>query len=355
MTTTKLEDILARGYLKVGIRKVLHPFITDTGDMTTDHTNPPTIPVPPPAGFEPELARGLAVMLFNDPDAIDWYWVQTSAERFSLIREDTVDIVLRAVTHTASRDAWNGEGVDYSPVYYFDFAQIWSKTSDDLGQLDDPAFRVGCKSSVYGALEGWRLANGYTFTSVSLPDYTPALKAAWDGETEYDPPDPDPPEPPTDPEPVSEVDAVYSDGTVLLGLELTDPHILDIEVTDEPLAAVIKAGESEWGDVVKWFFYTLLEAEERGINSTNACFDVDVNVCDGISIPSSQGGYFGEDIAHGLGLDPFFARRVINAIGNYGELHDLIHPPVARGYNNLWNYEPIGNEPQGLMYSPTFG
>jgi general L-amino acid transport system substrate-binding protein len=343
-------------------------FPDDPGDPS-EYTHGYPHPTDQPTGFEPELARGLAVALFNDPTLIQWYYLKVSSDRFAWPRNDDVDIVIRQVTHTASRNAWNGEGVDYGPTYYYDFAQIWANT-DDTDQLNNDNFRVGCKSSVVEALEGWRDANEYSFKVVSLPDEITALKTFYDtpptftdvggGDTitpaewaaygfesthfarldtnkdeeinqaEWDAAFP--------------INAIYSDGTALSGLGIgTTYYILVNGATDEPLAPTVKAGESEWLDVVNWYFFTLFEAEEIGLTQADVpCY----NICD--EDPGIFKTKFAEDVAGGLGLDRFYGWRVIHAVGNYGELFNLLDPLPARGYNNLWNHL---TEP-GLIYSP---
>ena len=49
-----------------------------------------------------------------------------------------------------------------------------------------------------------------------------------------------------------------------------DDHVILPEIiSKEPLGPSVRHGDNEWGDVVRWAFYAMLEAEEYGINSKN--------------------------------------------------------------------------------------
>jgi general L-amino acid transport system substrate-binding protein len=125
-----------------------------------------------------------------------------------------------------------------------------------------------------------------------------------------------------------------------------DDHLVLEEVlSKEPLGVAVVNGDSAWSDVVKWTVYTLFEAEELGINSSNLS-----------TFASSQDptvkrflGTEGE-LGTDMGLPNDFAARIVKHVGNYGEIYDRNITQslgLERGLNQLWTKG-------GLLYSPPF-
>jgi general L-amino acid transport system substrate-binding protein len=123
-------------------------------------------------------------------------------------------------------------------------------------------------------------------------------------------------------------------------------HIVLTEVmSKEPLGPAVVDGDGVWFDAVKWIAYTLIQAEELGINSQNVeSFKTtnDPNIKRFLGLE----GNLGQD----MGLTNNFTFRVIKHVGNYGEIYDRnIGKPLGleRGPNQLWTKG-------GLLYSPPF-
>ena len=50
-----------------------------------------------------------------------------------------------------------------------------------------------------------------------------------------------------------------------------DEHkVLPETISKEPLGPVVRQGDSVWEDIVRWSLNTMIEAEEYGVNSSNA-------------------------------------------------------------------------------------
>src|SRR4051812_22687294 len=69
-------------------------------------------------------------------------------------------------------------------------------------------------------------------------------------------------------------DAVTSDRSQLVSQRASskDPSslvIFDTTLSKEPLTPAYKAGDSQWGDIVRWSVYATILAEEDGITSQN--------------------------------------------------------------------------------------
>ena len=132
--------------------------------------------------------------------------------------------------------------------------------------------------------------------------------------------------------------------------ENPDDHVVLPEIiSKEPLGPLVRHGDDEWGDIVRWTLNALIIAEEKGITAAN--------VADLASAPGKDPemnrllGTEGEYSAM-IGLDKNWAVNAISAGGNYGELfeaHIGVDTPIglARGLNALYTEG-------GLIYSPPY-
>src|SRR6202007_1197706 len=49
-----------------------------------------------------------------------------------------------------------------------------------------------------------------------------------------------------------------------------DYVILPEVISKEPLAPAVRQGDDQWHDIVDWVVFALIDAEEKGVTSTNA-------------------------------------------------------------------------------------
>jgi general L-amino acid transport system substrate-binding protein len=107
---------------------------------------------------------------------------------------------------------------------------------------------------------------------------------------------------------------------------------------------VVRHGDNEWLDIVKWTVYALIEAEEKGVTSKNVdemTKNDDPNIKRLLGVTPGMG--------KALNLDEKWAYNAIKQVGNYGEIFDRNvgkDSPVKleRGLNDLWTRG-------GLMYA----
>ena len=141
----------------------------------------------------------------------------------------------------------------------------------------------------------------------------------------------------------SDVSQVYAERLKLAKPE--DHVVLPEVISKEPLATVVRHGDDQWLDLVKWTHFAMLNAEELGINQKNVD---EMLKSDKAEIKRLLGtdGNLGEQ----LGVTKDWAVRIIKAVGNYGESFDRNVGPgsklnISRGLNRLWNQG-------GIQYSP---
>ena len=121
--------------------------------------------------------------------------------------------------------------------------------------------------------------------------------------------------------------------------------ILPEVISKEPLGPVVRHGDDDWFDIVKWTFFVTVDAEELGINSKNVeemkkSTNPDIKRLLGVE------GDKGKD----FGLANDWMAVVIKQVGNYGEIFDRnvgkgSPLKIERGLNALWTQG-------GLQYAP---
>jgi general L-amino acid transport system substrate-binding protein len=121
-------------------------------------------------------------------------------------------------------------------------------------------------------------------------------------------------------------------------------EILPDVVAKEPLATAYRVDDPQWAAIVNWTVEALIQAEESGVTQSNMPA---MRKSDDMAVQrllGTQKGY-----GQFLALDDAWAARIVEAVGNYGELfeRDLGKSSpmkLPRGPNNLWTHG-------GLMYA----
>src|SRR5512142_1147597 len=270
-------------------------------------------------GLDVDFCRALAAAIFNDASKVKFVPLNAK-DRFTALQSGEVDVLARNTTWTSSRDS--SLGLNFVGVNYYD------------GQ----GFMVRMSLKVNSALE----LNGAaicvqqgTTTELNLADYFGAAKmqlqtvtfaTANEAVKAYD---------------AGRCDAYTTDASALYAekLRVANPNehvILPEIISKEPLGPVVRHGDDQWFDVVKWVVFALMEAEEKGITQKNVD---DMLKSDDPGIKRLLGTTPG--MGKALGLDEKWAFNEIKAVGNYGEIFDKhlglgSALKLERGYNNLW-------------------
>jgi general L-amino acid transport system substrate-binding protein len=129
---------------------------------------------------------------------------------------------------------------------------------------------------------------------------------------------------------------------------MPDPSTLRIlpeRISKSVFGPVVRDGDDQWFKIVQWTLFALINAEEAGVTSLNIQ-SLEAAKTHRIRRLLGLEGNFGPAIA----LQPDFVKKVITAVGNYGEMFDRNFGPdtgagVARGQNALWSNG-------GLLYAP---
>jgi len=308
-----LDLVRARGHLVCGVNNGLPGF----GYLDSDGRW---------SGFDIDYCRAVAAAVLGDPNAVEFVPL-TAAERFIALQTGEIDVLIRNATWTLVRDT--DLGLNFAPVTFFDGQGFMVPRDLGVTSLEDLAGASICVTS--GTTTELNLADafrarGLPFTPVVFEEIDTVYRAYEQGRC----------------------DAVTSDKSQLAGRRaiMADPEahvILDETISKEPLAPVVRHGDDRWYDVVSWVVYATFFAEEKGITSENvATFespDPDVQ-----RFLGKTGG-----LGAMLGLSNDWAVKVIQAVGNYGEIFERNLGPLGlpRGLNRQWT-------DGGLLYAMPF-
>ncbi|WP_128513542.1 amino acid ABC transporter substrate-binding protein [Tabrizicola thermarum] len=313
-----LDDVKARGELICGSNTGLTGFGAPDANGNW-------------SGFDVDLCRAVAAAVLGDANKVKF--VPTTGEtRFTALQSGEVDLLVRNSTWTASRDS--ELALDFVAVNYYDGQGFMVKK--DLGvssakELDGATVCIQTGTTTELNLADFFKENNISYQPVNVADDSEAQRQYIAGAC----------------------DAFTTDASGLAATRATLPdaenHIILPEIiSKEPLGPVVRHGDNNWGDVVRWTYYALVIAEEKGITQANieevlaSTNDEEVKRLLGAS----------GDMAAKFGLDNAAFKNAIAAVGNYGEIFarnigEGTSINLARGLNALWTQG-------GLQYAPPF-
>ncbi len=281
-------------------------------------------------GFDIDLCRALAAAVLNDPSAIEIRLI-TAAERGPTIQSGEVDMLVRTVTWTTSRDAQWG---NYAQTMFYDgqgFMVNRSLGVDSALELQGASVCVTQGTTTELNLADFSNQNGLNIEALTFED-TAAVVAAYES---------------------GQCDAFTNDRSQLaaLGTSLAnrDDHVILPEtISEEPLGPVVPHGDDQWFDIVKTVMSILIYAEAYDISMSNMA-----SAATGETKTDRLLGFEGSWGQESLGLDQMAAQNVIRAVGNYGEIYDRnlgpsgIDLPRENGRNALWADAACSDCPKG--------
>jgi general L-amino acid transport system substrate-binding protein len=137
-------------------------------------------------------------------------------------------------------------------------------------------------------------------------------------------------------------DAYTTDASQLASIRATatgnpENHIILPErISKEPLGPMVRHGDDQWFDVVKWSLAAMIEAEELGVSQGTVLEMVKSSNPAIQRMLGVQAGF-----GKALGLEENWAYNVIKQVGNYGDsfernLGKESRIGLDRGLNDLW-------------------
>jgi general L-amino acid transport system substrate-binding protein len=281
-------------------------------------------------GIDIEYCRAVAAAVFGDPAKVTF--VHTSVlTRFSVLQSGDVDVLIRETTDLFTRDTQIG--LIFGNMIMFDAqgvlvpSKLGAKT---LADLDGAVVCVYPGSNSELNIADYFRSHNMTYKPLSIDNADAMRRTFFEGRCD-----------------VFTGDRLMLSSNRSIAPTPTDYTVLPDLLAKSPLGPVVRQGDDQWLNIIKWVVNVTILAEEKKITKAN----VDANrASSDPEVKRMLGGSPG--MSKQLGLADDWAYQVIKAVGNYGEIYDRTLGEgstlkLPRGLNKLWS-------DGGLMYSPPF-
>ena len=302
-----LDDVKARGYVQCGVSQGLPGFSNadDDGNWT---------------GIDVDFCHGVAAAVFGDSSKVR-FTPLSAKQRFTALSSGEIDILSRNTTWTMTRDTQLG--LNFAGVNYYDGQGMMVPSSlgvTSATQLDGANICTNTGTTTELNITDYFRANNMSFNLVAF-EKADEVVAAYDA---------------------GRCDVYTTDrsGLAAQRTKLANPAahtVLPEIISKEPLGPVVRQGDDQWFNIVRWTLNAMINAEELGVTQANVG---SMMGSDNPAVKRLLGteGNFGVE----LGLNNDWAANVIKAVGNYGESYDANVGPdtplgLDRGVNELWS------------------
>lgn len=310
-----LDDVKSRGYVKCGVTSGLPGF--SQPDKNGDWT-----------GIDVDTCRAVAAAVLGSGEKAR-FTPLTAKERFTALQSGEIDVLSRNATWTLTRDA--SLGVNFTGTNYYDgqgFLVNKALGVDNAEQLDGATVCIQAGTTTELNLADYFRTKGMKFNPLVFDTSEQTVSGFAAGRC----------------------DVLTSDRAQLAALrsKLEDPSsavILPNIISKEPLGPSVRQGDDQWFNIVKWALFVQINAEELGVTQANV-LEMKSSTNPEIQRLLGTTGDMGEK----LGVPADLGFRIIESVGNYGEMYDRNVGPdtplgLDRGLNALWNNG-------GIMYAP---
>lgn len=282
-------------------------------------------------GLDVDLCKAIAAAMFGDAEKVK-FTPTTSQQRFVALQSGEVDVITRNATQTLLRDTqlgFNGAGVNFYDGQGF---LVPAKSGiKSARELNGATVCVQPGTTTELNLADYFRKNNMTFKPVLIDKLDELLQAYAAGRCDtYT----------TDASGLAAVRAGQLSGK-------GEHVILPERISKEPLGPMVRHGDDQWFDLVRFVLDGMIEAEELGITQANVD---EMTRSDDPVIKRFLGVTPGYGKA--VGVDEKWMYNVIKQVGNYGDSFDRNvgkNTPLKleRGQNALWTNG-------GLMYAIPF-
>jgi general L-amino acid transport system substrate-binding protein len=314
-TAQTLMTVKDRGMLSCGVSQGLPGFSTpdDKGNWT---------------GLDVDVCRAIAAAIFNDPTKVK-YVPLSAKDRFTALQSGEIDLLSRNTTWTLSRDT--SLGANFTGVTYYDGQGFLVKKALKVNsalELNSASVCVQTGTTTEQNLADYFKGNNMKYEVIAFGTADETVKAYESGRCDVF---------------TADVSQLYAER-----LKLSNPKdhsVLPEVISKEPLGPMVRHGDDQWFDLVKWVLFAMIDAEELGVTQKNVEAMAKLDKPE-LKRALGSDGNLGEQ----LGLTKDWVVRIVKAVGNYGESFDRNVGPgsnlgISRGLNQLWNKG-------GIQYAP---
>ena len=279
------------------------------------------------SGLDADFCRAVAAAALGDAAKVTFVPLRASA-RFPALQSNLIDLLVRNATWTLGREA--GLKVQFAGILLYDgqgFMVPQESGVKSIAALNGATVCVEKGTTHERNLSEYFAARGLKVKPLVIDSTAGVAEAFFSRRCR----------------------AYTSDASQLAAVRVDAPggaqafRILPERISKEPLGPAVRAGDDDWLTLVRWVLFALVTAEENGVTRAN--------VRERLHDPEVQRalGAAGE-FSTTLGVDPDWVARVIQSVGNYGEMFERNlgrHSPLQleRGHNQPWTRG-------GLMYAP---
>ena len=282
-------------------------------------------------GFNVDFCKVFAAAVLGDSEAIEPI-ITTGTTRFPILQSGDADVLSNNTTWTFSRDT--ALGFNFAPTVFYDGQGMTVRADSGIATLEDLEGGSVCVAT--GTTTEKNLADVFrqldiSYEAVVFEDTGDVTRSAFEE---------------------GRCDGWTTDKSALVGNSVlfanpADYTILEATMSKEPLGPLVRHGDDNWFDIVKWSLNCTIQAEEMGITQGNVD---DMLGSDNPAILNTLG--VEGDLGQAIGLNNDFCYQIISQVGNYGEIYDRHLGPdtqfnLSRGVNAQWTNG-------GLLYSPPF-
>ena len=310
-----LKTVQERGYVICGVNAGLPGFSAqdDAGNWS---------------GLDVDFCKAVAAGIFGDASKVEFVGLNAS-QRFPTLASGSIDLLARNTTWTISRDV--NLMFEFAGVNYYDGQGFLVPVELDIKsakELDGAFVCITKETTSELNLNDYFAEQNMAYRPIYVEGNKDAKAKLFAGECD--------------------VFTTDASGLASARAGADNPEdwvVLPEIISKEPLGPLVRQGDQEWEDVVRWTHNIMVNAEENGITMYNVDLMLTSKSKEIKRILGVE-GYIGPM----LGLGMKFGYNIIKQVGNYGESFERNVGPdtplaLERGLNNLWSNG-------GVMYVP---
>jgi len=309
-----LDDVKKRGSLSCGVSTGLAGFSQkdEKGKWS---------------GLDVDVCRAVAAAVLGDANKVSFKPL-TAKERFTALQSGEIDMLSRNTTWTLTRDV--SLGLNFAGVSYYDgqgFMVSKSLGVKSASELDGATVCIQAGTTTELNLADYFRTNNMKYKAITF-DSSDQTRGGFES---------------------GRCDMLTSDQSQLYALRigLKNPNsavVLPEVISKEPLGPVVRQGDDEWFNVVRWSLMAMVEAEFLDIDSKSADNARKSGNPGQKRLMGTEG-----DAGTKLGLNDKWAYNIVKQVGNYAEMFERnvgsgSPLQISRGLNAQWNKG-------GILYS----
>ena len=226
----------------------------------------------------------------------------TAKERFTALQAGEIDVLSRNTTWTLSRDAQIG--LEFAGVNFYDGQGFMVRKDSGISsamELDGASVCTNLGTTTELNMADFFRANGMAYEPVVFEKADEVVNAYDEGRC----------------------DTYTTDksGLAAQRTKLADPDahvVLPETISKEPLGPVVREGDGDWADVVRWSLNAMIEAEEFGLTQSNAKTECALTSNPVVARLCGKEGGTGA----GLNLGESWSYDIVTMVGNYGDVYE---------------------------------